>query len=155
MATKNLELGTFNENDYVSVTPFNTNFETIDRNLADSVIERGEANGWWYRKWRNGRYECGKEFVWFDKSNLTNVGNVYGISNEYTFGKYPITFVGRPYCTITFEDEHGGSYGKCFGWIAMNKQVSRTDSPTFKVCVDRGKAAIKPACGIHVIGRWK
>lgn len=155
MSTKFLELDLINDDDYVSVEPLNTNFTKIDEQLADAVIERGSSGDWWYRKWRNGRYECGQEFKWFAKSNLTNVGNVYGISTQYTFGKYPITFVAPPYVNITFEDENGGSYADCRGWIAVRKTWSRTDSPPFGVCIDRGKAAIKPACGIHVIGRWK
>lgn len=155
MATKNVALELINADDLVSVDPLNTNFNKIDEQLADAIIERGEANGWWYRKYRNGRYECGIEFKWFAKSNLTNVNNTYGVSNEYTFGNYPITFVGRPYCNITFEDENGGNYANCFGWIAMNKMVQTAVSPRFKVVIDRGRAPIKPACGIHVVGRWK
>lgn len=155
MATSNVDLDLLNAQDFVSVDPINNNFEKVDAQLADAIIARGASGDWWYRKYRSGRYECGVEFKWFAKSNLTNVNNAYGISGEYTFGNYPITFVGRPYCNITFEDENGGGYAKCFGWIAMNKMVSRSTSPTFKVCIDRGKAPIKPACGIHVIGRWK
>lgn len=155
MATKNLNLAIIDPNDLVSVDPINTNFTEIDANNADSIIERGDANGWWYRKYRNGRYECGIEFKWFDRSNLLNIGDVYGISKEYNFGSYPITFVGRPYVNITFQDENGGKYAHCYGWIAMDKQISYRNSPNFKVVIDRGKAPIKPACGIHVIGRWK
>lgn len=155
MATKNLNLNTFSSEDYVSTDPFNANFQTLDKLGVDYVEERGQSGDWWYRKWHRGRFECGIEFKWFAKSNLTNVNNTYGVSGEYTFGNYPIKFVGRPYCNITFEDENGGNYADCFGWIAMNKMVQTAVSPRFKVVIDRGKAPIKPACGIHVVGRWK
>lgn len=155
MPTSHLNLDLIDPDDMVSVDPLNNNFNKIDAQLADAVIERGASGDWWYRKYRNGRYECGIEFKWFDKSNLTNVANAYGISKQYDFGPYPITFVGRPYCNITFEDENGGNYAHCYGWIMMDKSCHRSRTPWFKVAIDRGKAPIKPACGIHVIGRWK
>ena len=86
MPTSHLNLDLIDPDDMVSVDPLNNNFTKIDAANADSIIERGKSGDWWYRKYRNGRYECGIEFKWFDKSNLTNVANTFGVSKQYDFG---------------------------------------------------------------------
>lgn len=154
MATKNVALDLINADDLVSVDPLNTNFNKIDEQLADGVIERGMSGEWWYRKWRNGRYECGIEFKWLNKSNLTTVDN-FGWTNGYSLPAYPITFVGRPYCNVIYMDENGGNYAAVQAIVAMNKQISRSNPPTFRIGFLHASKPVKPAIGCHVIGRWK
>lgn len=154
MATSHVGLELINPDDLVSVDPLNTNFNKIDEQLADSIVERGASGDWWYRKYRNGRYECGIEFKWMNKSNLTYVDN-FGWSDSYSLPAYPITFVGRPYCNIVFLDENGGNYAAVQAIIAMNKQISRTNPPAFRIGFLHASKPVKPAVGCHVIGHWK
>ncbi len=155
MPTSHLDLDLIDPDDMVSVDPLNNNFTKIDAANADSIIERGASGDWWYRKYRNGRYECGIEFKWLDKKKIEMYKDPIGWSQEYSLPAYPITFVGRPYCNIVYLDENGGSYAKLHAWVAMNKQISRTNPPTFRIITLAGRNPIKPAVGCHVIGHWK
>lgn len=160
MPTKHLNLNIINSEDFVSVDPLNANFELIDKLGADYVEERGASGDWWYRKWHNGRYECGIENKWFGTSQVERAeGNLYRTTMEYNLGRYPIKFLGRPYANITFNDASGSS-DFLHGFPVLYRTNSTTDSPKFRLwfLIKNPSVDTKPvraSFGIHVIGRWK
>ena len=160
MSTKNLNLALLNNEDLVSIDPLNANFQSLDKLGADYVEERGSSGDWWYRKWHQGRFECGVENKWFPQTQVERAeGNLFRTKSEYTFGKYPVALLGRPYANITYNDASGSS-DFLHGFPVLYRTASSTDSPRFRLwfLVRNTQVDTRPvrvSFGIHVIGRWK
>lgn len=151
-STTNLEIEKLNSADYVSVEPINSAFDKLDALGVDYVIESGTSGEWWYRKWKSGRAECGIDQRTFDKVTLTAWGSLY-ISQNYTFGSFPLTFAAVPYVGIMFVKSSSGKAGGIIHVRATSATASKC--PEFSVTdatnVDYGQ----PTFGCYVSGRWK
>lgn len=170
-STSKLGMSLIDENDYVSISPINSNFITIDSKLGnDYIAECGEtvinSISWWYRKWSSGRAECGCDYHKFGRISDGNIvcstpfENVY-ISDTYTFGAYPITFInvnGHPSVMPiirVIEIDPGSAYYK-YPAIRQSAIASPTTSPTFVLeSATKDFAIGHPAFGIYVTGKWK
>lgn len=152
MATANLGLESVDPSDYVSPTPFNTNFEKLDALGLDYVTASGKSGEWWYRKWKSGRMECG-----IDDKNFGNVahtspwGYVY-VSADLNFGAYPFAFASRPFASITFQSTTGTVHNSYLSYVSS---TSTTTSPKFKLIDPNSGTANSAHFGIYVCGRYK
>ncbi|WP_288924167.1 hypothetical protein [uncultured Bifidobacterium sp.] len=152
MATANLGLESVDPSDYVSPTPFNTNFEKLDALGLDYVTASGKSGEWWYRKWKSGRMECG-----IDDKNFGNVAHTTGwsgmyISAQLNFGAYPFAFASRPFATITFQSNSGGEHNS---YVSYASSTSTTTSPKFVLVDPNSGTANSAHFGIYVCGRYK
>lgn len=156
--TTHLQLRLFQGSDVVNYQDFNDNFNQIDRYLGVNYVEEeGNMDRWWYRKWANGRAECGIDNKAMGDSNMVLWNDRVGlyISKEYNFGAYlPLTFQRRPYCSITFNycDEPKTSPA-CF--IIQRPQPKGYQSPTFLIVSTFSSQFKNVQCGIYCTGYWK
>ena len=154
--TTNLKITKIEASDYVSPDPINTAFDILDALGLDYVVEQNSnSNGWWYRKWKSGRAECGIDSKGFATVSLSAWGSLY-ISQSYNFGAYPLTFKALPTVTINFLQSTSNVAG---GMVHIRSRsdssVGLTKSPNFSV-VDASNANYGvPTFGIYVVGRWK
>ena len=154
--TTNLGIALIDASDYVSPDPINTGFTKLDAMGVDYIVEqKANSNGWWYRKWKSGRAECGIDSKSFAEVKLTAWGSLY-ISQSYNFGAYPITFSALPTVTINFLQSTSNTAG---GMIHVRSRsdssTGLTKAPNFSV-VDATNATYgTPTFGIHAVGKWK
>lgn len=151
MITNNLGLESVDPSDYVSPTPFNTNFEKLDALGLDYVTASGKSGEWWYRKWKSGRMECG-----IDDKNFGNVsiaqkwGDMY-VSDQLNFGAYPFAFASRPFATIAFQSSAGSKH---YGYVSYVSSTSTTTSPKFVLVEVHSGTENSVHFGIYVCGRY-
>ena len=151
MITNNLGLESVDPSDYVSPTPFNTNFEKLDALGLDYVTASGKSGEWWYRKWKSGRMECG-----IDDKNFGNVsiaqtwGGMY-VSDQLNFGAYPFAFASRPFVTITFQSSASARH---YGFVSYVSETSTTTSPRFVLVEVSNATENSVHFGIYVCGRY-
>lgn len=79
-----------------SETDFNFNVPIKVKNIAiDYTVKQGISNGWYYRKWESGKFECWKQI-----SLTTAATNAWGAlwrgNNFSPRQSYPTTFVSAP-----------------------------------------------------------
>lgn len=155
MATTNLGLELINSSDYVSPTPINQNMEKLDNLGVDYIVEEGTSGEWWYRKWKNGRAECGIDSKQFPEiTSWTQVGDLAVIGGSMTFGAYPFAFAERPFTAISFEGDLTSS--QRVSLVGMSHSTSTTLSPYFLIMdFSTPPVNMKPVCGIYVCGRYK
>ena len=63
--------------------------------FVDFVVEEGESNGWFYRKWNNGNAECWKIYYGSGVNAAANNYNGFYYSNSISVA-YPFSFVNLP-----------------------------------------------------------
>lgn len=145
-----------NGNNYISaqgelepdknVTPSTYGFvqNTIEA-MVDYVIEQGTVNGWVYRKWKGGTYEC-----WRTTTHTVNIttqsGGVYygGISSI----PYPITFASVPALVISTTGSSG-----CWASASNAGLVNETGG----IWVYRGASSSGATVilNLYAIGKWR
>lgn len=92
MATSNLGLTTINSSDYVSVAPFNTNWELLDKLGVNYIKEEGDNGNWHYRIWSNGYLEQWGRVTYAAKSGKDD------FHQDITFFK---AFKSAPYAQVS------------------------------------------------------
>ena len=154
--TTNLGITKIEASDYVSPDPINTAFDTLDALGVDYIVEQSaNKSGWWYRKWKSGRAECGIDSKSFGVVKLTGWGSLY-MSQAYSFGAYPFTFKGIPLVTINFLQSTSNVAGGMIHIHARSdSSVGLTKSPDFSVVDATNVTYGTPTFGIYVEGRWK
>ena len=121
--------------------------ETIRFNgsiLADHIIEQGENDGWFYRKWSSGIAECWK----LHYENGVNMGatNYTGFYYSPTISvNYPFVFANLPTVTVDGGSTSHMNFIRVFG--------SYSDKATFCV-VGHYSATVDVTVHIKAIGRW-
>ena len=153
MATTNLGIETIDSSDYVSPDPINKGFEALDALGLDYIVEKSSnSNGWWYRKWKSGRAECGIDSKNFGSvAHTSQWGQMYK-SSQLSWGSFPITFKARPFVSITFlysSDSGHESYVSCTG------ATTTTIAPKFSLVDPNSGTASNATFGIYVCGTWK
>jgi hypothetical protein len=78
---------------------------------GDIVVERGEKDGWTYRKWQSGVAECWKTVAHTTKVN-TPWGNLYVGTTPIPRQNYPIVFAAKPVENVSLTS--GGSMGMIY-----------------------------------------
>lgn len=152
MATTNLGLERIEPSDYVSPETIDGNFQKIDVLGLDYITESGTKGEWWYRRWKNGRLECG-----IDDKNFGNVAHTiawssFFLSAQLSFGAYPFAFASRPFATITFQSNTGSEHNSYISYVSS---TSTTTSPKFVLVDPNSGTANEAHFGIYVCGRYK
>lgn len=117
--------------------------------VYDFILEEGTTNGWTWRKWNSGKYEC-----WMrDSSKKGTIDQAwgsfyYGTVSAYT---YPITFVGDyPVVNITVQANNGGA------WAVPNyADYSFTSTGTIYLYRPTTTTNMAMTINIYAVGRWK
>ena len=125
---------------------FNFNVDVkIKGTTIDFIVEQGESNGWYYRKWNSGFAEC-----WYSVSATVDVGANY-LDGYYHSGSksinYPFTMT-----RVVYGSADGGSTG--------NMNIVRVFNYTLTSIsyIVLGQADVSNAnvrFNLHVIGRWR
>lgn len=116
---------------------------------TDYVIQQGTSNGWTYRKWASGKYEC-----WLrDSSRKATINQSWGSFYYGTLSawNYPITFVGDyPVVNITIQANNGGA------WAVPNyNDYSFTGTGTIYLYRPSQVTNMALTVNIYAFGRWK
>lgn len=151
MITNNLGLESVDPSDYVSPTPFNTNFEKLDALGLDYVTASGKSGEWWYRKWKSGRMECGIDDKNFGSVSINQTWGGMYVSGQLNFGAYPFAFASRPFATITFQSS---ASAKHYGYVSYVSSTSTTTSPKFVLVEVYPETENSAHFGIYVCGRY-
>ena len=122
-----------------------------DSTMTDFVVEQGDADNWYYRKWHNGLAEC-----WYRKQFTADVttpmGSLYtsGILAE-TDAAFPVSFVALPCLTASLS-----SVGFA-GFLAPASSPSLTPERTGAYHILRPTEVTNATYRLcyHAVGRWK
>lgn len=149
--TSKLGLTLINGSDIVDYNTFNNNFNIIDKLGDDYVVEHGNRNPWWYRKWASGRMECGVDNNLKGNATCsTNWGGCF-LSNEFSFGAYPVAFTSRPYASVSFNYASSAMAAAA----VVQKQISGgSTSPAFYILQPTTGTVNGCQFGIYCTGYW-
>lgn len=140
---KMLELGTKKESITDTIKSLSSSGTTATP--ADYVIQQGTSNGWTFKKWASGDYEC-----WY-AGTATNVAVTTGWGGLY-YGSmasvdFPITFTAIPSVQQTIEAANGGA------WAAP---VQSTTAKAGSVYLYRPTSStVSVTQHIYAKGKWK
>lgn len=151
MSTQNLDLETINGGNFVDHELFNRNYEKLDPLGRCFVVESGTQGEWWYRKWSDGRAECGIDDKEFADKQKAAWGSMYR-TPEMSFGAYPFAFAARPFATVSFNNCANSDHAS---YVTQHASASTTQSPPFALCDPNPGVVGKPRFGIKVEGRLK
>lgn len=147
-STTNLGLKTVPTSDFVSPTPFNENFETLDKLGKVYVVANGTSGEWYYREWSDGRYEC-----WLAKS-MSNISmnSSWGNLWEYQVGSiaFPVSFASRPHMTITWDTTSGNT-----AFAVPNTGLTTSNTGSILLCSPVSGRTTTGILSIHVSGTKK
>lgn len=119
---------------------------TIDGVEVDYIVEQGESDGWFYRKWNGGFAECWK--VYYGTGIVSAKNNYSGFYYSETISvPFPFTFANLPTVTVDGGSANYMNFVRVFGKYsdkASFSVVSMMDAGNIDVTVD-----------IKAIGKWK
>ena len=114
---------------------------------ADIITEEGTSNGWTFRKWANGDYEC-----WYRASSTANITTAWGsvYYTELSAVAYPITFADYPIVNMTLQAANGGA------WFVPNySNYSKSSTGSIYLYRPTTVSNMNYTINIHAKGRWK
>lgn len=113
---------------------------------VDYVVEQGEVDGWFYRKWNGGFAECWK--IYYGTGIVSAKNNYSGFYySETIMVPFPFTFTNLPTVTVDGGSVTYMNFVRTFGRysdMASFTVVSLMDAGNVDITVD-----------IKAIGRWK
>ena len=119
---------------------------------ADTVIEEGSGDGWYWRKWANGTAEC-----WLRYSQTVDVNTKWGESGLY-YGTpatvlFPANlFASIPVCNISVEYQTAGNPSLMVGSNGRTTTAQAANVILIRTTVNN---AVPCVVVYHAIGRWK
>jgi hypothetical protein len=115
---------------------------------GDISIEDGVYNGWNYRKWYNGNFECWKTAQYSATFNAGSFNTIANIGTAFTF---PIKFVGKPHLSATSHNQTN--------WVHSLGQIKYYEEGITELNLQTTPPGVStPITGelsVHIIGRWK
>lgn len=133
-------LGTGNGVNIINI-PF-----SIEGVEVDYIVEQGEVDGWFYRKWNGGLAECWK--IYYGTGIASGKNNYSGFYYSETIAvPFPFTFTNLP--TVTVD---GGSV-TYMNFVRVFGQYS--DKATFAVVSLTNAGNVDVTVDIKAIGKWK
>ena len=139
---KGITFGGIRNNDAFNIVDMPFRINDID---VDYIVEQGEIDGWFYRKWNGGFAECWKIYYGSVNSGKTNYSGFY--YSETVTVPFPFTFTNLP--TVTVD---GGSV-TYMNFVRVFGKYSDKASFTVVSMMDAGSVDI--TVDIKAIGRWK
>lgn len=139
---KGITFGGVRDNDAFNIVGMPFKINDVD---VDYIVEQGEVNGWFYRKWNGGFAECWKIYYGMVDSAKNNYSGFY--YSETVTVNFPFTFTNLPTVTVDGGSVNYMNFVRVFGKYsdkASFSVVSMVDAGTVDITVD-----------IKAIGRWK
>lgn len=115
---------------------------------VDYVVEQGTDNGWAYRKWNSGIFECSRIYTGNWAVNTSSVAYGGYRSANISIPTFPITFVSVPTMTATVTG--GSSLG---AWV--NHVEPSTTGGIFYLSSGASLTATDRSIAFNVVGTWK
>ncbi len=100
--TENLKLELINASDFVSPDPINTAMKALDALGLDYIVEEGTSGEWWYRKWKNGKAECGIFDHNFGNVTHTINGDLCTEPKRNKVSEHTLCFFTKPFVSIVY-----------------------------------------------------
>ena len=150
--TANLNLIKPEMSDNITPSVFNSNFETIDKEITelkkDYVIAYGTQNGWTYRRWNSGLMEC---YARISVSFTPNIkwGAIYRTETDLYKQTYPVAFVDTPVLVRSFDSDKGTS------WALASSGASKTSTGGTMFANPVQNVTEKGYLSVFAQGRWK
>jgi hypothetical protein len=117
----------------------------IDDVDVDYIVEQGEVDGWFYRKWNGGFAECWKVYYGSVNSAKTNYSGFY--YSETVSVPFPFTFTNLPTVTVDGGSVTYMNFVRVFG--------KYSDKASFSVVSMMNAGTVDITVDIKAIGRWK
>ena len=112
---------------------------------VDYIVEQGEIDGWFYRKWNGGFAECWKIYYGTVNSAKTNYSGFY--YSETITVPFPFTFTNLPTVTVDGGSVTYMNFVRTFG--------KYSDKASFSVVSMMNAGNVDVTVDIKAIGRWK
>lgn len=114
--------------------------------LDDFIIETGESDGWFYRKWNSGVAECWKKYYGYGiNASANNYSGFYYSSTILV--PYPFKFVNYPTVTVDGGSSNYMNFVRVFGQYQ--------DNASFMVVGHSNITSTDIIVEIRAIGKWK
>jgi hypothetical protein len=119
---------------------------TIEGVEVDYIVEQGEIDGWFYRKWNGGFAECWK--VYYGTGINSAVNNYSGFYYSETITvPFPFIFTNLPTITVDGGSSNYMNFVRVFG--------KYSDKASFVVVGMVNAGNVDVTVDIKAIGRWK
>jgi hypothetical protein len=112
---------------------------------VDYIVEQGEVDGWFYRKWNGGFAECWKIYYGQVNSAKTQYSGFY--YSETVSVPFPFTFTNLPTVTVDGGSVTYMNFARVFG--------KYSDKASFAVVGLMNAGTVDVTVDIKAIGRWK
>lgn len=112
---------------------------------VDYIVEQGEIDGWFYRKWNGGFAECWKVYYGSVNSAKNNYSGFY--YSETVSVPFPFTFTNLPTVTVDGGSVTYMNFVRVFG--------KYSDAASFTVISLMNAGNVDITVDIKAIGRWK
>lgn len=112
---------------------------------VDYIVEQGEVDGWFYRKWNGGFAECWKVYYGSVDSAKNNYSGFY--YSETVMVPFPFTFTNLPTVTVDGGSVNYMNFVRVFG--------KYQDKASFSVVGHMNAGTVDITVDIKAIGKWK
>lgn len=117
----------------------------INDTEVDYIVEQGEVDGWFYRKWNGGFAECWKIYYGSVNSGNTNYSGFF--YSETVTVPFPFKFTNLPTVTVDGGSVNYMNFVRVFG--------KYSDRASFTVISLMNAGSVDVTVDIKAIGRWK
>lgn len=154
MATTNLSLKTLNGSDYVSVDPFNENFQKIDALGDDYVTSHGQSGIWRWQRWKSGKYECWGNYITNKHDFNVDFHGLYYPGYGINTPKFPVKFSESPVVNASVARylKEGSTTGYTGIWDVFVTAVT-TELAGLLISSQTKETAVSVVVGLHIIGQ--
>ena len=119
---------------------------SIDGVDVDYIVEQGEIDGWFYRKWNSGTAECWKIYYGYGVDLSANHYTGFYYSDTIRVN-YPFVFTNYPTLTVDGGSSAWMNFVRVFGLYK--------DSASFVVVGNASTTSTDITVHIKAIGKWK
>ena len=140
---KGITFGAIRDNDAFNIVDMPFKINDIE---VDYIVEQGEKDGWFYRKWNGGFAECWKIYY---GTGITSAKNHYSgfYYSETVMVPFPFTFTNLPTVTVDGGSVNYMNFVRVFG--------KYSDKASFTVISLMDAGNVDVTVDIKAIGRWK